>query len=85
MQWLITSEKSHAVSGFLSVGICVAKTHAAVYLIQQSRTQESEVSRGDVRSLSQTEVPQQLCDVQTLNGGKERISAFTKACDLLLF
>lgn len=70
MQWLITSEKSHAISSSVAVGICVAKAHAAVYLIQQSGTQEGEVSRGDVRRLTQTEVPQQLCDVQTLNRGK---------------
>lgn len=70
MQGPITSEKSHAISSFLRVGIRVVKTHAAVYLIEQSGTQEGEVSRGDGRCLIQTEVPKELRDVQTLNKGK---------------
>lgn len=63
MQGQITSEKGHSILGSLRVGICVAKTHAAVYLIQQSGTQEGEVSRGDVRRMIQAKVPQQLCDI----------------------
>lgn len=66
----ITSEKSHAVPGVLRVGVCVAETHAAVDLIEQSRTQEGEVGRGDVGRPVQAEVPQKLRDVQTLNGGQ---------------